>query len=372
MTVTLREHAVSVVVDGREVRGWSAYDISTSMLDPADRFTLELPFDRAAWDLLRKDRPIKVRVDSVVILDGFIDDRELPESDGEDVIQISGRDRVGRLVQESAPGIDFRGSDLVTLIGKLASPWFTKVTLSNARNRRVLRGRGQKVQAGKEPVFVTTGRGTRIETGQMRWEAIEDLCSQAGVLCWSAGDGAELVVGRPNYNQAPQFRFFQPAADSARSAESTVLGMGVRDSTGDRYSEIIVVGSGGGTDANYGASVAARIGRARDEADFSAPKRLVIERAVSSREMAQAEADREMARRKATGHRVTVRAPLHGQVVSGQYPTIFAPDLVASVEDERTGLRGSYLIVGCAYSSRRNGGEETRLDLVPLNTELSL
>jgi prophage tail gpP-like protein len=372
VTVPERLHDISVVCDGRVVRGWSSYDISASLLEPTDRFSMEVPFSREAWKLLRQDRPISVRIDDVIVMNGFIDDREIPEGTGEDVIQIAGRDRAGRLVQESAPGVDFRGSDAATLIGKLASPWFSRVTLSNARNRRVLRGRGRKVQTGREPVFVTTGKGTRIEPGQTRWQAIEDLCRQMGCLAWSSGDGDELVVGRPNYDQAPQFRFFQPAAGSSRSAESTVLSMGRRESTGDRYSEVIVVGSGGGTDANYGAPVSSRFGRAIDDRDFSAPKRLVIERAVTSREVAQAEAAREMARRAAGRLRVSVRAPAHGQVVAGQYPTIFACDLMATVEDERTGDVGAFLIVGVTYRSSRGGGEETLLDLVPKGTELAV
>jgi prophage tail gpP-like protein len=372
VTLPDRLHEISVVCDGRVVRGWSSYEISNSMLDPADRFSMEVPFSREAWQLLRQGRPIKIRIDDVVVMSGYIDDREIPEGGGEDVIQISGFDKSGRLVQESAPGVDFRGSDLVTLVGKLASPWFSRVTLSNARNRQVLRGRGRKVQTGREPVFVTTGKGTRIEPGQTRWQAIEDLCRQAGCLAWSAGDGEELVLGRPNYDQAPQFRFFQPASGSARSAESTVLSMGRRESVGDRYSEIIVVGSGGGTDANYGAAVTKRFGRAVDERDFSAPKRLVIERAVTSQASAQAEAEREMARRAAGRLRVPVRAQAHGQVVAGQYPTIFACDLMSTVEDERTGDVGAFLIVGVTYRSSRGAAEETLLDLVPKGTELAL
>lgn len=368
--MSTRQHVVSVVCNGAEVRGWSSYDIRTSMVDPVDTFTLEMPFSRAAWDLLATDSPVRVVIDGVVVIDGFIDDIDIPE--GDDLLQLSGRDRCGRLVNESAPGIDFRGMDMLTLVGQLASPWFDRVTLSNARNREVLRGKGKKARAGREPVFVTTGKGNSIEPGQTRWQVIEDLCQQAELLCWSAGDGRELIIGRPNYDQAPQFHFFMPAAKTTRAADANVLGLGQHRSTGDRYSEIIVVGTGRGTDANYGAAVTSRVGRAVNLDGFSAPKRLVLEKAVGSIAEATAWANQEMARRDAQGRKTTVRAPLHGQIVAGRNFTIFTPDLVVSIEDERIGTRGMFLMTACTYRSNRNGGEETSIDVAPMGQELAI
>jgi prophage tail gpP-like protein len=373
-----RQHRVAVLVDGKQLDGWTAYDIKSSMLDPADSFSLERAFDRPTFDLLAPDTPIRVLIDDVTVINGFVDDRDVPE--GEEMIQLSGRDRAGRLVQESAPGVDFRGAGIVDLVGKVAAPWFTTITVSNARNRRVRRGKGRKASVGAEPVTINQRVGTRIEPGQMRWAVIADLCRQAGYLCWSAGDGTELVVGQPNYDQEPQFVFFCPREGSARAGQGNVLGLGVRDSTGDRYSRILVVGSGTGTKENYGATVASRSGEARnnparpegDGLDFSAPKRLVIEQACQSAAEAREMAEREMARRDAAGHRLTVRAPGHGQVVAGQYPTLFAPDLLARVDDERTGIAGTYLITSCSYRSSRGGGEETVLELVRRGAALSL
>jgi prophage tail gpP-like protein len=368
--MTAREHVVSLVVAGKEIRGWSAYDITTSMLEPVHTFSLELPFNRAAWELCKPDRRVRVRIDDVTVLDGFIDEREV--ADNEDDLKVSGRNRAGRLMQESAPGIDFRGMDMVQLVTTVASPWYSYVSLTNTRNRRVLRGKGKKARAGREPVFVTTSKGTRIEPGQTRMQVIEEVCQQSEILCWPSGDGYELIIGKPNYAQAPQFRFFMPAENSKRSRESNVQGMGYKESVGDRYSAIIVVGSGKGTDANYGAGVSARIGRDEDSHDFSEPKRLILEKAVRSSEEASAYARREMNRRNMQGKRVTVSAPLHGQIMAGQYHTIFAPDLAVSVEDERTGLVGQFHIVGCTYRSSRGGGEETTLEFVPRGQELAM
>lgn len=372
------QHEISLVVDGVQIRDWETYEIRTDMLSPSDHFMLRMPFVRSVWDLTRGDRPITVMVDDVEILTGFIDEHLVPEDD--EVVEVVGRDRAGRLVDESAPGINFAGLSMFELIRRVADPWFKDVTFSNARNRRVIRGRGKKAKAGSEPVKLFTQKkiGTHIEPGQSRWQVIETLCKQADLLAWSSGDGTELIIGKPNYNQEPQFRFFMPAANSRRIAESTVLGMGVRERTGDSYSRVIVVGSGIGTEVSYGKSAAARYGEAKDnpatpDGDglrFSEPKRLIALRSVSSLAQAKELAQREMARRDAHADGITVRCAAHGQVVGGVEPTIFAPDTIASVEDERTGKQGLYLITSCTYRSNRRG-EETLMELVPVGTDLS-
>lgn len=375
--VSTPNHTISIVIAGVQIKGWLTYEITTSMLTPVDHFSMRMAFDRDVWDLCKPDRKVKVLIDDVVIISGRIGKRDLPE--GDEVVEIFGRDNMARVFDESCPSINFAGLDMYELIRQAASPWFTKVTFSNARNRAVMRGRGRKAKAAGEPLKLQTSRkiGTHVEPGQTRWTVIASLCEQAGLLAWSSADGTELIVGKPNYDQEPQFRLFMPARDSKRGHESTVNGMGIHDALDERYSRVIVVGSGSGTDANYGASVAGRYGEAKDNdatpegdgLDFDAPKRLIVQRAVSSIEEANELAEREMARRDAHGEKITARAKGHGQLIAGAFTTIFAPDTIASVEDERTGRRGSYLLTGCTYRSGRDG-EETSLELAPRGAAL--
>ncbi len=372
---TTPSHDISAIVFGSQVTNWQTYEITVDMTRPCDSFSMRVPFSREVWDLLQPDLPIKILVDNTAILTGFIDEELVPEDD--ESVEIVGRCKVGRLVKESAPSLNFAGLGIKELITAVAGEWFDFVTFSNARNRAVIRGKGRKSKAAGEPVKLNTRVNTQISPGQKRWEVIETLCKQAGFLCWSSGDGRELIVGEPNFVQEPQFRFFMPAKNSRRTDEATVRGMGVHRSTADRYSRIICVGAGSGTDANYGSSVAARYGEAKDNPitpegdgeDFSAPCRLVIQRPVQSSADARKHAEREMAERDAHGEGMTVRCAGHGQVVDGIYTTLFAPDTIASCEDERTGTVGLYLIVSCTYRSGREG-EETVMRLVPIGTEL--
>lgn len=369
-------HRVSILVSGRQIDGWSSYEITNDITAPPGTFQMQRPFDLEAWELLRLDAIVRVVIDGVTIMTGFIEKSDL---DGEtDDIMISGRDRYSRL-DESAPGLDYSGLDLQALVKKVVDPWFPSTVLSNARNRRVSRGKGKKAKAGNEPLSVGTRKkgATRIDPGQTRAAVVDRLLEQTGYLAFSASDGREFVIGKPHYDQAPQYRFFRPAPGSARATEATVLTMALGRSTEGRFSKVMVVGAGGGTDANYGPKVASRTGIALDGpgaegtgGDFLFPKTLIVQNTVSSLDEAQELADQELARRNARARTITVTCDGHGQHIAGADPTIFVPDTVAWVEHERTGYKGMHLVTSCSYSGARNQ-ERTTLELVPHGVELS-
>jgi hypothetical protein len=128
------------------------------MVEPADGFSLRRAFDREVWKLCELDAEVKIAIDNTIVLDGFIDDRARAAAAG--TISIAGRDKAGRLVQESIPiGLGLRRPAADRGLKRLASPWFTTVTLSDARNRSVRRGKGHRAPAGEEPaVFNVKGK----------------------------------------------------------------------------------------------------------------------------------------------------------------------------------------------------------------------
>jgi prophage tail gpP-like protein len=371
--ISFPDHKITCVIQDTQIKGWIDYEIHSSMIEPASRFAMNIPFDLAVWGLTVPDAAIQILIDDVEVLTGFIDEHLMPE--GDDVIRIVGRNRYGRMVDESAPTINYANLTMFELVTQVASPWYTNVVFTNARNRRVTRGRGKKARAGDEPVvlFARKAIGTRINPGMSRHQVIEDLCAQSGCLVFPSGDGSELIIGQPNYEQEPQFYFFMPQADSTRVDQSTVLAMGISESVAERYSRVIVVGSGTGTDANYGATVASRYAQSFNDPltadgtglDFRQRKCLIAVRPVNSIAEAQELADREMARRDMSRRKITVRSQGHGQVIAGVYTTIFAPDLLALVEDERTMTKGTYIVTDCTFHGNREGAEETSLTLLP-------
>lgn len=370
-------HRVSIVVDGSEVSRPLSYEITNSLLDASDSFSFVGAWSREMWELCRTDRPVRVIIDGTTRITGYIDSRRKQSSDG--TITITGRDKIGRMVQESAPQVNFSGLTLKSLAEKIAiAPHlFQSVVFSNAKNRKVLRGKGHKARDSGH-VYVDQAVGTRIEPGQARMAVLNDLLEQAAYSAWSSGDGRQLIIGQPDYRQEVQYRFVQAAQGSSRS--SNVEDMSIEDSVADRFSRYLYLGAGPGTDANYGIAPSTRYGEAKDVdatadgtgRDFSQPKILIVSdrHDLSSRKEARRRAAREKARRDMKRHTVSVIAPMHGQLVEGSEITLFAPDTLAFVEDEEIGLSGVYLVASCRYRANRDIGEVTDLELLPRGTEI--
>lgn len=373
-----RAHRVVVSIAGKEIGDWLSYDIISTMIEPADGFQLSRAFDLRAWRLCEPDAEIKVAIDGVVILDGFIDD--LSKSTAAGTFEISGRDKSGRLVQESIPNVNgWDGLQLTEAVKRLAAPWYTKVSLSDARNRSVRRGKGHRAAAADEPAyFGVSGKldednAGKIDPGETRWNVIEQLVSSVGLLCWSSADGRELIIGKPNYKQQIQYLFRH-----SRTRGSTVKDMRYAESVRDSYALIEVHGSGTGDEDDFGDNVTSYLGSSKDGPNvdgtggwFKRPKRLVVtQSALSSNAEAARAAARERRRRDFRLRHMTISAPLHGQVVTGSTRTLFAPNTLARCIDDDLEMDETWLPYACRYAcGGRNSGETTELMLVPRGVE---
>jgi prophage tail gpP-like protein len=378
-----QSHSIRVVCNGAQVEGWTGYHVDSSIITPADSFEMRRAFDAQAWNLLRRDSDIRIEIDGVPILRGFIDKRVRSAKAG--TMVISGRDRSGRLVDESAPRIDYSGMTIESAIKELASPWFSRVTLSDARNRTLRRGRGKRVAGGAEP-FVTINirvpRRGQVHPGEKRWQVMHEIAARANLMVWSSADGNEIFVGKPNQTQAPQYLFVHAATGSKTKA--TVKDLVITEDDGDRFSLIMCAGVGGQSSTNYGTNVIDNRGVVFDNPfnridgtgrDFIHPKRLFLpERDFESYGDAQRVAANDQARRDYKRHVVSVNAGFHGQFLNPDATTLFAPNTVARVIDEEQSpiLDDNYLVVSCSYSSDRDQGETTTLHMVPIGTEIIL
>jgi prophage tail gpP-like protein len=369
-------HKVTVSCNGQQIGPFKSYSIKSDMIEPCDSFQMSTRFDTKTWDVLRLDSRVQVQIDGVTVLTGFIDRKRKNTKDAS--IEISGRDIAGRLVQESAPSINYSGLTMVEALRRLASPWVSTITLSDARNRAVRRGKGRRVPAGNEPIVLNmpVPKRGKVHPGMTRWQVIEDIVSQAGYFAFVSADGRELIVGSPNHEQAPQYLFVHGPR------QSTVIEMDLVEDIGDSFSLIAVVGTGPGDQANYGRNVE-RSHRWRDDdstpdgigRNFLHPKRLMMpERDFDSNDDAERIAEREAARRNFRMKTSTATCAYHGQYLSGGTPTIFAPHTIARVIDEdfEPAFDDKYMITSCAYAAAEGGGETTQIEMVPQGTEIIL
>ncbi|MFA9269825.1 MAG: phage baseplate assembly protein [Baekduiaceae bacterium] len=376
-------HNVALRIGGAVVEGWESYDVDTDMLQPADNFSLQL-FGAApgVFDLCAPDSEVQILVDDAPLITGFIDKRAWGvDRQAGTMIDVEGRDKAGRLVDESCELFLFRGLGLRELALKVCDPWFTAVSLSNARNRTLLRGPGAtRARAIREPTIEQTARAAvKVNPGESRWQVLQHFLEEADVLAWSTGDGKEIVIGRPNYEQAPQYRFVLPSTDSDHPGEGNVISARLDDSVASRYSAIIAVGTGQGNARDYAAAVTKRRGIARDGSgphgtggSFQHRKVLIVsDDDVRTAELAERRALREQQQRDATGRQLELVVQGHGQEYGGRH-ALFAFDTIAEVDLQPLGIRGDWLITACKFSRSRSSGTRTTLQLVPSGTHLSL
>lgn len=377
-------HQIRIVTNGAQIGGWTGYHVESSMLTPADTFELRRPFDAQAWNVIRRDADVQIEIDGTAILRGFVDKREKNSKAG--TMVISGRDRAGRLVDEPAPSINYTGLTILKAFEQLASPWFNTITLSDAKNRNLRRGRGKRVAAASEPtvtINIRVPRRGQVHPGERRSQVMHEIAARARLLWWSSASGNEIFVGKPNYDQAPQYLFAHTKTGS--STKSTVKDLTIVEDDGDRYSVIMCAGTGGATPHDYGANVTDRRGVVYDNIgnringtgrDFIHPKRLFLpERDFESYGDAQRVAENEQVRRDYKRHLISVNADHHGQFLTEGGPmTLFAPNTIARVIDEEMEpqIDDMYLVVSCAYSSNRQQGETTTMHLVPTGTDIIL
>jgi prophage tail gpP-like protein len=373
-------HDVTAIVNGQQIDGWQSYNFESSLITPADTFVMRMPFNATAYRTLRRDSRITILVDGVTMLDGFIDRRVRHGRQG--VLEINGRDRVGRLIDESAPAITYDGLTIEQAVKLLASPWFSTITLSDAKNRLLRRGKGRRVASGNEPVVtinVRVPRRGQVHPGESRWHLIHEIVSRAGLICYSSSDGKELIIGKPNQTQAPQYKFVYQFGNSD---PGTVKDIMISEDDGDRYSLILCAGVGGQSTTNYGKNVIDNRGVVFDNPfnkldgtgrDFIHPKRLFLpERAFDSYGDAQRVAKNEQARRDYKRHVASIEMDGFGQNLGGGALTLFAPDTVGHLIDAEAEIDDTYLLVSCSYSGAHDTGDVTNIHMVPTGTEIVL
>lgn len=381
----IKVHNVSIAIGDAARWQWvdavEGYSIAIDMLRPADAVTLRLPASLDMWELCKPDKRVNVFIDGTRVFSGIIDERKrtLRKSEGS-LIEISARDKVGRLIDESAPLITYRGLGIVDLARKLASPLFD-VTTSNASNRRLIVGPRLRQHSKEPPIDTGKGMKRKVQPGESIWQVLHFFLEESALLAWSSADGKNLIIGRPNYTQPAQWFFVSAGRDSRRALDTNVMEVEHVESFAERYSLIIAVGSKPGTATQYGNSVTGLRGIWKDGpnadgtgADFAIRKRLIVsDDGVGSTKGAQDRADREAAERNATGRRMRLVVAGHGHSFGDQQqPALYAVDTIARVIDEEIELEEDWFITGLRFRGSRSSGQTTDLDLVPVGTDLRM
>jgi prophage tail gpP-like protein len=398
MPLSVGEHRVTLKSNGRRVDNWISYDIQIDMLRAGDAFSLSLgPADPIGeefgnvWETVRPDSLVELYLDDVRILSGYIDDREGSSTTGGDTISVSGRSKDGRLIDESMSIVSFKGLTLEDLVAKIVQPYFPRVLFDNAENRALTIGRGRGARggrvirepkhAGKQHRKAHKRMYRKVEPGETRQAVLDYYLKESDLIAWASADGEAMIVATPNYDQEPTFSFFHGRAMSPRQVRGNCASFKVRDSVGERYSQIITLGSNTGNVRDFATNIKHHKGVASNGpgplgvgGEFQRRKVLIVsDDGLQNDEQAQTRADREMAERDATGHTVELSVFGHSQAIGfGAVPALYACDTMAQVESEVFGVKGLYLITSVHFQRDRQNGETTTLQLVPKGTLLKV
>jgi len=370
------DHNIRISCNDKTITGWQGYSITNDVLTPADGFSLSLELTKELWELCSLDSEIGVFIDDTQILSGFIGSRSKTSSMSGTTMVISGRDRVGRLVDESAPQFKYGGLKIKDLAQRIVGDWFGSVTLQNTKNRNLVRStKARKSKVNREPskdgetittpindsrIVVPGSLGKdfakKVMPGQSRMQVLEEVCKELRLLAWSSANGKEIFIGLPAYEQDPQY-FFTQYADPNQRTNCVIT---VREDIEDMYSEYTVIG------ANKKRATVSGEG-------FQQRKRLVFrDDNVKTQADALDRVERERLKRETDKLEIDITVPGHSQIIENTAPVIFAADTMASVVDELTGLSGLYYITAVTFNRSRDSGSTTDLKLVPKGTALQL
>lgn len=345
------------------------YDITSDMLRLADQWQVTLPIKRDLWDACELGNEVSLHIEGQRVLSGYIDTRLRSN----DQLTVTGRDRGGYLIDESAPLKKFKGENIKGLVEELVGDLFDSVTLTNADNRALIAGRGRK--RGTAPIEpILEGRDVihRVQPGQSKAAVMGEFLEQGKMLAWSTADGRQMFVGEPNQNQRATWFFLVPEPGGPRVNEpGRVKGVTYIEDNAQRYTAITVVGHDNGGGTNYGRNVTRKRGVAVSPQQWVRDRELmIVDAAVGNADAARERAEREMLEREASGISLEVVMPGHGQVVvPGQPPAIYHFDSVARYVDNVLGIAGEFFVTAVNFRGNHHEGE-TAISLVPVGTPL--
>lgn len=255
---------VELLVSGQRYGGWKSVTISRSIETIANEFELSVT---DTWAIGGKPWPIREGNECTVLLDGkpvvtgFVDDAELEFSKSSHRITVKGRDKTGKLVDNSCDvgAWQFQRTPILALLEKVCGQFGIAVV----PDPDVL------LSLPKAPQEALS-----LDPGDKAFEAIDRICKFAGVLPVADGLG-NLRLVRPGKTMAP----------IALVQGQNVLSGSSSFSTAERYHLYKVLGQSWNPDGDAPTKI---VGRATDPGVSQTDRVLIIQ---AERPMTQAQAD---------------------------------------------------------------------------------
>jgi prophage tail gpP-like protein len=389
---------------------WTSYSFSSHFLTPSDGWSMSIgdgKLDERQRQALRIGATVRLYVDNFPLAEGFIDRVDVRFSRSSGITyDVHGRDRLAPVVDAIAdPRVQFKsGTTLAEFLKQLFGPfgWVSDehFVIDNAANRDAKTGglRGTPTTRGgkrKGPKllkdFVLHQLKPHNHEGLYRF--VSRVVERHGLWVWCSADGDTLIVGAPDFVQAPRYQL------RCSEGETNILSGEISYDGTDQPSIIVADGFSGGGEFGRGkiksycvnpyfgigedgfptddvASVIAKYPEAEpvlfvtqpyEKKAPRMPPRPVFLHDEESKTQEQLNffVKRTMSEllRKSLVCHYTVEG--HGQTVNGAF-TPWDIDTVVDVQDDVGGVHERMYLLGRTFEKSRSGGTFTRLELVRL------
>jgi prophage tail gpP-like protein len=338
-----------LTVDGREHAGWRSIKLVSGLEAAASKVMLELAdrwsVDDAEPRRIRPGAPFALALDGETVAEGHLDTVEIRYDATDHVLSVTGRDRMGDLV-DCAATLDgpheFRRAKLREIAERLAQPY------------------GLRVRAEADPP--EPFERFAIQPGETGWEALERACRQRAVLARGDGRGGLMLTRAGEAGEAAG-----PIVMGGR--DGNVLSAGATFDASELFDPIVVRGQAEGARAGEviydrdpaTGDVSAREGgeraaaaraeaRAGGEARRYRPRVVLAETAGGGQQLADRAA---WEARVAAGRSARVRYVVAGW--RGTSGRLWQPNTLVEVRDRFLGLERQLLIASVTLSLGREG-----------------
>lgn len=325
---------VELKVGGQVHSGWQRYDIDSSLLLPADAWSVGLTSsDLVVPASVKAGASVTVRVGGETVLQGLIDEVVHAVDKRQHALTISGRDGAGVLVDCSAPVLTAQMLTLDQVVAKIVRPLgVTRVRVDAERN--------------------LTRERINTEPGDTAWDMLQRAAQANGLWPWFEPDG-ELVVGGPRYDGEPVGTLTM----RREGVGNNVLSLEERRSIAERYSEVTVLGQASAIGSHEGKHNVR--GAKKDDGVPTFRPRIVTDHEATTPEIATARATQLISDARLKGYE------LRATVVGHRAPNgkLWAAGQRVRVLSEPHGLDAVFFVMQRRLVGDRNRGMQTQLTL---------
>ena len=244
---------VQNVSTGVEFGDWLEYHYNESFFTPSDEATFRADASRITPDVRDSFYPgakVRLLINGKTQSTGYIDVADYENDRGQgSIATVTIRDFMNPLVKGGVdPSLKFPESSTLADILKrvmLDEYGLGALEIDNEANRNIMTGATTGVRTSKRgrPLKSFVAHQRQPELSEGAYQFCERLCIRFGLHPWPAADGESVIIGSPNFDQAPIGALVRKIGDES---QNNVLNGGARWDVTSMPAAILAMGSGGG------------------------------------------------------------------------------------------------------------------------------